>query len=209
MKIYDVNGFPNPLRVRLALAEKQALDKVEFEPVDVMAGEHRREEFLAKNPAAGVPVLELEDGTCLAESSAIIQYLDESLEGISLTGSSAKERASISMYQRRAEFKVLDAIAGYFHHATEGLGPTLENHQNNAWGEHQKQVALNGLSYFDQLLSGQPYVAGEVFSAADITLYAGLVFAQFAKVELPEPCQNIREWQLRVESRPSFKQVLN
>ena len=63
MKIYDVEGFPNPARVRIALAEKGASDKVEFIPVDVMGGEHRTPEFKAKNPDAAVPCLELEDGS--------------------------------------------------------------------------------------------------------------------------------------------------
>ena len=71
MKIYDVENFPNPLRVRIALAEKNATANVEFVPVDLLNGEHRTEAFLAKNPLAGVPVLELDDGTFISESTAI------------------------------------------------------------------------------------------------------------------------------------------
>ncbi len=50
MKIYDVENFPNPLHVRIALAEKKATDKVEFVAVDLLNGEHRTEAFLTKNP---------------------------------------------------------------------------------------------------------------------------------------------------------------
>ena len=57
MKIYDVEGFPNPARVRIALAEKNAVDKVEFVTVDVMGGAHRKPDFLEKNPGGAVPVL--------------------------------------------------------------------------------------------------------------------------------------------------------
>ena len=66
MKIYDVEGFPNPARVRISLAEKGALDQVEFVPVDVMGGEHRTASFKAKNPDAAVPLMELADGTCIS-----------------------------------------------------------------------------------------------------------------------------------------------
>ena len=54
MKVYEATGFINPARVRIALAEKNALDKVEFVEVDVMNGEHRTPEFKAKNPSASV-----------------------------------------------------------------------------------------------------------------------------------------------------------
>ncbi|MFT5787576.1 MAG: hypothetical protein ACI9KK_002944 [Ascidiaceihabitans sp.] len=71
MKIYDVEGFPNPARVRIALAEKGATDKVEFVSVDVMAGEHRSDAFKAKNPDAVVPCLELADGSHISQCSAM------------------------------------------------------------------------------------------------------------------------------------------
>ena len=103
MIIYDVENFPNPLRVRIALAEKNALDSVTFKPVDLMNGEHRSAAFLRKTPFAGVPVIEWDDGTYLAECPAITEYIDHHFAGPSLTGETAKERAVISMMQRRAE----------------------------------------------------------------------------------------------------------
>lgn len=204
MKIYDVPNFPNPYRVRIALAEKNATDKATFVPVDVLAGEHRTPEFVAKNPAAGVPILELEDGTCIAECSAIIEYIDNAFDGISLTGVGAKQRAIIAMMQRRAEFMVLDAVGGYFHHATEGLGPDLETQQIAAWGEKQKDTALKGMAYFNKVLEGSPFLAGEDFSIADITLFAGLAFADFAKITIPSEYTQLTDWRSRVASRPSI-----
>tara|TARA_B110000902_G_C14292337_1_gene581570 strand:- start:4367 stop:5074 length:708 start_codon:yes stop_codon:yes gene_type:complete len=204
MKIYDIENFPNPLRVRIALAEKGATDSVEFINVDVMQGEHRGDDFKQKNPAASVPVLELDNGTCIAESSAIIDYIDNAFAGTPLTGSTAEEKALISMFQRRAEFMVLDAIGGYFHHATEGLGPNLELNQNKAWGEYQYTLALKGLDYFNQQLKNRDFVTADQFSAADIALYAGLIFAGFAAIEIPETCQNLLRWKARMETRPSI-----
>ena len=116
-------GFPNPARVRMALAEKGLTVEVEFVAVDVPNGEHRTPAFLAKNPSATVPVLELADGTTIAECTAITEYLDHLTGAPRLTGRTAKERAVIHMMQRRAEAGLLDAVAAYFHHATPGLGP--------------------------------------------------------------------------------------
>src|SRR5579859_5879746 len=67
LKIYDMKGFPNPARVRIALAEKGLQEQAAFIVVNVLAGEHRQGEFLRKNPSGAVPVLELADGTCIAE----------------------------------------------------------------------------------------------------------------------------------------------
>ena len=205
MKIYDVEGFPNPLRVRMALAEKNASDKVTFIAVDVMNKAHRSDAFLAMNPLASVPVLALDDGTYIAECSAIIEYIDHTFEGISLTGSTAKSRAVISMMQRRAELMVLDAVATYFHHATDGLGPELETYQNKEWGKKQGEKALAGFKYFNTVLSNQTYVAGEAFTVADITLFAGLGFADFAKIAVPDEYTHLLNWRAKVAERPSVK----
>lgn len=204
MKIYDFEGFPNPARVRIALAEKGVTDQVEFVPVDVPNGEHRKPEFLAKNPSSAVPVLELKDGTTISECTAITEYIDNAYEGISLTGTDAKEKAVVHMMQRRAEQGVMDAVGAYFHHATAGLGPEIEKYQNKEWGLKQKENALEGMQYFDSVLADNPYVAGENFSMADITLFAGLGFADFAQIEIPASCNQLKAWRDRVAKRPSI-----
>jgi glutathione S-transferase len=204
MRVYDYPGFPNPARVRIALAEKGLTDRVEFVTVDVPGGEHKTPGFLAKNPWAAVPVLELDDGTTVAECTAITEYLDH-LDGEPvLTGVTPKERAVIHMMQRRAESGLIDAVGAYFHHATPGLGPKIEAYQNQAWGEHQGQRAVAGMRYLDGVLAGQPYVAGERFSMADITVFAGLAFADFAAISIPADCTHLLAWRTRVAQRPSI-----
>lgn len=204
MKIYDLEGFPNPTRVRIALAEKGIFDKVEFITVDVMNGEHRGNAFLAKNPDAAVPVLELECGTHISECTAITEYIDHAHAGISLTGETAKERAITHMMNRRGEARVLDAVGAYFHHATDGLGPDLETYQNKDWGQKQKERAIAGMSYFNEVLGKNANVAGENFTMADITLFAGLAFADFAKIDIPAELTNLLAWRERTAKRPSI-----
>lgn len=204
MKIYDLAAFPNPARVRIALAEKNATNQVEFVDVDVMGGEHQTAAFKAKNPNGAVPVLELDDGTMISECTAITEYIDHAFDGPSLSGKTPKDRAVIHMMQRRAEGNLLDAVAAYFHHATPGLGPDIESYQNKAWGEKQRDKAIDGMRYFNNVLGEQPYVAGNDFSMADITAFAGLAFADFAEIEIPSDCQNLLAWRQKVAARPSI-----
>jgi len=203
LKIYDYKGFPNPARIRIALAEKGLVDRVEFIAVNVLRGEHRRPEFLARNPAGTVPVLELEDGTHISECTAITEYLDHLDHNPILTGKEARDRALIHMMQRRAETGLLDAVATYFHHATPGLGPQIETYQNREWGEKSRERALAGMRYLDGILGKQAYLAGERFTMPDITAFAGLAFADIAKIDVPGGLENLRAWRARVAQRPS------
>lgn len=204
-KVYEFPGFPNPARVRIALAEKGLSDRVEFVRVNVPAGEHKRPEFLAKNPSGAVPVLELEDGTTIAECTAITEYFDHLVGETVLTGKTPKERATIHMMQRRAEAGLLDAVAAYFHHATPGLGADIEGYQCADWGNYQRERAVKGMRYMNEVLATSPYIAGSDFSMADITVFAGLAFADAVKMEIPADCENLLAWRARMNERPSIK----
>ena len=203
MKIYDVEGFPNPARVRIALAEKGVTDQVKFIPVDVMGGEHRSDAFRARNPDAAVPCLELADGSYISQCTAITEYIDGQFDGPSLTGETPRERAQISMMNARAESGLMNAVGTYFHHATPGLGPELETDQCAEWGNRQKDVAGQTMAYLNDVLGENDYLAGDQFSMADITAFAGLAFADFAKVEIPEELTHLAAWRAKVAARPS------
>lgn len=207
LKIHDYKGFPNPTRVRIAVAEKGLQDHVRYVNVDVPAAEHKSAAFLARNPAGTVPVLELEDGTHISECSAITEYLDHMRGEPVLTGRSPRERATIHMMQRRAETGLLDAAATYFHHATPGLGPHIEIYQCREWGEKMRERALAGMRYLDQVLGRQRYLAGEQFTIADITGFAGLLYVDVAKIGIPEDLSRLKEWRGRVSARPSISSL--
>lgn len=211
MKIHDIPGFPNPLRVRIALAEKGLTDQVQFVKVDLPAAENRQAAFLAKNPTGTVPVLELDDGLFIGECTAITEYLDNLDGQPTLTGRTPREKAMIHMMQSRAESELIDPIGDYFHHATPGLSPALRAHKSPDWagredfGRRRRVRAEAGIRYFDQVLRDQPYVAGDSFSMADITVLEGLVFAGFAQIPVPEDCTALNAWRARVEERPSVQ----
>ncbi len=205
MKIYDYPAFPNPARVRIALHEKGVFDQIEFVTIDVPAGEHKSARFAARNPSTAVPVLELECGTFISECTAITEYIDNAFDGPRLTGTTAKEKATIHMMQRRSEQMVMDAVGSYFHHATSGLGPDIESYQNAEWGRHQQNIAKKGFEYFNEVLKDRRYVATGDFSMADITLYCGLGFADFVKVDVPASLEHLHQWRSQVAERESVK----
>ncbi|MFB4391239.1 MULTISPECIES: glutathione S-transferase [unclassified Pseudomonas] len=205
LKIYDWFDGPYPARVRIALAEKGLLPKVEFVSVNLWTGEHKEPEFLAINYSGTLPVLELEDGTLIAECTAITQYLDL-LDGTpTLTGETPVEKGLIHMMTKRAEIEFLDAVSVYFHHATPGLGPKVELYQNPEWGAKMGEKATRGMRYFDTLLKHQPFVAGDKFSMADIAVLGGMIFASLVKLPVPEELVALREWHAKVQQRPSVQ----
>ena len=69
-------------------------------------------------------------------------------------------------------------------------------------------MAKRGLEYFNNLLADKPFVAGEEFSMADITLFTGLAFADFVNVDIPETYEHLHQWRERVAQRPGVKAAL-
>jgi glutathione S-transferase len=211
MKIHDFAIGPNPARVRIVLAEKGMASDVAFVPVDLPGAEHKQPEFLAKNPTGTVPVLELDDGLFISECTAITEYLDHLDGDPVLTGQTPRERAVIHMMQKRAESELIDAVGIYFHHATPGLGAKMLPYKSpdwdgrQAWGERSRDRAVAGMRYFDGVLRERDYVAGGAFSMPDITVWAGLAFAEFAGIAIPDDCTALVAWRARVAERPSVK----
>ncbi len=205
MTIYDWPTGPYPARARIALAEKNLQSRVQFVSVNLRKGEHKKTDHLTRNYSGTLPVLELDDGTFISECTAITEYLD-ALDGVpALTGATPREKGMIHMMSKRAELELLDAISVYFHHATPGLGPDVELYQNAEWGLRQRDKALKGMHYFDGVLRKQPFVAGNVFSMADITVIAGLIFAGLVELPVPAECEALQAWYARMQQRPSVQ----
>jgi glutathione S-transferase len=205
MMIYDWFNGPYPSRVRIAVAELGLASQVRFTSVDLWKGEHKRADFLAKNYSGTLPVLQIEDGAYLAECTAITQYLDALGDAPRLTGATPREKGMIHMMNKRAELEFLDAISVYFHHATAGLGPDVELYQNPEWGLRMRDKALRGAHYFDNVLRTQPFVAGDAFSMADITVIAGFVFAKIVDLEIPVDLASLHAWHGRMLKRASVQ----
>ena len=211
MKLHDRQGTPNAARIRIVLAAKGMNDAVEFVSVDLIAAEQKQPAFLALNPIGKTPLLELDDGLVISESTAITEYLDN-LDGKPiLTGRTPREKAIIHMMQRRVEMLLLEPVDDYFHYGTSGLGPALRPWRKpdwsgaKEWGERRGAEAVANLPYFDAVLRERPFLAGDTFTMPDITLFASLVFAAAAGLPIAPELTALAAWRARVEELPAVK----
>ena len=208
MKLYDFIGAPSPRRVRIFLAEKGLT--IPTQPVNLAAGEQFADAFRAVNPACTVPALQLDDGTVIAESSAICRYFEELHPSPPLMGTSAVEKAVIAMWDRRMEADGFQAVAEAFRNAVPGLkGRALIGPHSYAQipelAERGKARVADFFTDLDARLQSSPYVAGDAFSVADITAIVTLDFATLrAKLPLPDSLAALTRWRDLVSARPSM-----
>lgn len=203
MKLYSATRAPNPRRVLMFMAEKGIRD-IEVVPVDLAAGEHRGAAFMAKNPLAQVPALELDDGCVLAETRAICTYLEGLHPAPNLMGEGFEERAFVEMMDRRCELQLFLRIANCIRHTHPGLA-ALEQPQFGEFGASQGDKVRTTARWLDGVLARQPYVAGERFTIADITAFCALEFARGLMRFRPgqEGMEHLQAWRDRVAERPS------
>lgn len=203
MKIYDYTVAPNPRRVRIFLAEK-GID-MEYEQVDIPKAENRTPEFLRDiNQMGGLPVLELDDGSHIAESVAICRYFEELQPDPPLFGTDARDRANVEMWQRRMEQTLVSHAGNAFQHSFEGFADRVE--QIPEWADQNRRRLAERFEWLDGVLADREFVAGDRFSIADITALCGVDFAKVSKIRMdPDAQKNLARWYEAVSSRPSAK----
>jgi glutathione S-transferase len=200
MRIYDFRFAPNPRKLRVYLAEKGL--SFPIEQVDITKGEQRSPDFLAKNPMGSLPVLELDDGSCLTESLAIIEYLEELHPEPPMIGTEPLERARVRELERLAEMSIFNRIARIFFNTS----PVFAGTQQIAEAAKQALAGLpNALRIMDDRIGDHTFVAGERPTIADCTLYAAFEHAKLAEVELDPSCKNLMRWYENFQARPSAK----
>jgi glutathione S-transferase len=199
MKVYDFVGAPNPKKLRVYLAEKGL--SLPMEQVNIVSGDNRKPEFLQKNPSAGLPVLELDDGTHLPESLAIIEYLEELHPDPPMIGRSALERARVRSLERIAELGVLSRIAAIFQNTHPFMAGRIKQSADAA--DNARNMLAGALKVLDAEIGRRPFVAGERPTIADCTLLAALEFGEFAGVPLDPAHANVTRWYAAFKERPS------
>jgi glutathione S-transferase len=201
VKIYNSQTAPNPRRVRVFLAEKGI--QVPYEEVDIGKAVNRSPEFRKKNPMGTVPVLELDDGTCIAESVAICRYFEETQPAPPLMGMDARDRAVVEMWQRRMEFELLWPVANSFRHRHEFFKGRIP--QVPEFAEVSRKAAESSLAWLDGVLADRPFIAGERYTIADITALCAVDFGRVSKLRILPEQQNLARWYEAVSARPSAK----
>src|SRR6266851_10165018 len=201
MKIYEFTQAPNPRRVRIFLAEKGIT--VPLEQVNIATADNRKPEFLKKNPMGTLPVLELDDGTHIAESVAICRYFEETHPNPPLMGVDAKDKANVEMWQRRMEFEVLMNCAQSFRNTSDFFKGRIP--QVPEYGKFAKEAAIKRLEWLDELLGTRKFIAGERFTIADITALCGIDFGRVTQIKIQPEQKNLMRWHEEVSARPSAK----
>jgi glutathione S-transferase len=199
MRLYDSSTAPNPRRVRIFLAEKGIA--LPTEQVDIAAAVNRGPEFRQKNPLGTVPVLELDDGTCIAESVAICRYFEETQPTPPLMGTGARDRALVEMWQRRMEFELFIPIAQVFRNGHPFFAGRIP--QVPEWGEVSRRHAEASMAWLDRELAGREFIAGDRYTIADITALCAIDFGRVSKIRIPPALANLARWHAAVAARPS------
>ena len=200
MKLYDYKAGPNPRRVRIFLAEKGV--EVPLVHTDILKREQKTPEFLAKNPIGSIPVLELEDGTCISESVAICRYFEELHPEPPLFGRTPVEKAHIEMWLRRVELNFMVPVGMVWIHG-HPLTARLLKQIPEAAEQNRKRIHI-GYQLLDQQLEQHAFVAGADYSVVDAVLLASLDFAiGLVGVPYDPALTNLKRWHETVSARPS------
>jgi glutathione S-transferase len=191
-RLYDYFESGNAYKVRLLLS--LLAEPFERVQLDILKGETRTEAFRAKSPSQRVPVLELADGRCLAESNAILSYL---AADTAYSSADPFERAQMLqwMFFEQYSHEPYIAVVRFWH-----FSGSLDQ-QNEA--EHAMRVERGdqALDVMERHLSGREFFVGDHYSIADIALFAYTHVAHEGAFDLG-PRAAVRAWIERVASQP-------
>ena len=201
MKLYDSIG-PNPRVVRMALAEKGVT--IEIVKVDLMGAENRQADYIAKVPTGGLPALELDDGTVIAEITVIAEYLEDMQPGKPIIGTTPAERAETRMWVRRIDLAIVEPMTNGFR-ASQGRPLFLKRMTllSVEAAAEVKAMAREKLLWLDKLMQGRTWVCGERFTLADVLLLAFVEFGASVGQPMPDEATWLPEWHARAAARPS------
>ena len=157
-----------------------------------MRNANRTPEFYQKNPLGSLPILELDDGSCLSESVAICRYFEEIQPEPRLFGVGAREQAIVEMWNRRIELEIFAPVGQVWSHLSkvaEGRGRRIPE-----FGEIQKRAALDRIAWLDTELKSREFIAGDRYSIADITTLCMIDFARTVDIRIQPDQANLTRW---------------
>lgn len=200
MKFYNSVG-PNPRMVRIFMSELGV--EIPSEDVDIRSGVNRQPDFLKINASGQCPALMLDDGTVIAEITAICEYLDDKAGGTSLIGTTPEERAETRMWTRRVDLNICENLGNGFRYA-EGLKMFESRFRClPEAADGLKALAQDKVTWIDGQLAGKQFLCGDRITMADILMFAFLEFAAMVGQKLNPENKNVVAWFERMKARPS------
>ena len=208
MKLYKVALAPNPTKVMLYIAERAELGTemdIEQITVNTVKGQQREPAHLARNPFGTVPALELDDGSYLKESLAIIAYLEDKFPDGALIAGTPEEKAHARDLERIVDLRICGPMGGYGHAVNSPLGYPPDPEK----AEQLLKSMQKPLDYVEESLGDdRPLLMGDKVSIADCTLQASLQFMRFIETDVFGDRPRLRAWDERYRKRPAAKAVL-
>ena len=192
LHLYDNLDSGNGYKIRLLLAHLGL--PYAWSDLDIFHGASRTPEFLAKNPNGRIPTLELEDGTFLAESNAILWYLAEGTPVLP-DGRLGRAQALQWMFFEQYSHEPYVATSRFI------LRHLPANSPRRAELPDRQERGLQAIAVMEKHLAWRPYFVGERLSVADLALYAYTHVADQAGLDLT-PFPAVRGWMTRVASQP-------
>ena len=199
MHLYTTSASPNGQRVNVFLKEKGL--EVPVTEVDIMGGENLGDEFKARNPFGRVPVLELDDGTCISESVSICRFFEGQQPEPNLFGNDPTEAAKIDMWIRRTDISFMMPIAQGFRNTT-GIFKDREV-CNEERGKTSIEIARSTAVLFNDHLANNEYLLGDRYCVADMLLAITLGFAKRTGQDFFD-LEHLKRFNDQIRQRPAI-----
>jgi glutathione S-transferase len=201
MILHDLAAGMSPRRVRIFLAEKGI--SIERREVDAAGGANATPDFLRLNPLGKLPVLELDDGTAIAESLAICRYLEALNPDPPLMGRTPREVADIEMWTLRMDHELSQIIALAFIHSSDFYRGSIEQIPEVAsWARGR---ALQTMAWLDGELAERRHIAGDGYTLADIVAQCAFVLGKAVGLRIAPDMTNLSRWFTEVTARPTAR----
>lgn len=194
LTLYDYLPSQNAYKVRLLLNHLKMPYRTEL--VAIFEGEGQRPEYLAINPTGAVPAIRLDDGRVLAESNAILGFL---AEGSAYLPSDRFERAKVEQWLSFECNYVEPAIGTLRHWIMTGK----DARRSRELVDSRRNASLKALRILDRELAERPFIAGDAYSIADMSLFAYTGRAHEANLPLSD-FSAVCAWIDRVKAQPGF-----
>lgn len=199
MILHDLTAGMHPRRVRIFLAEKGV--SIERREIDAAAGANATPEFIRLNPLGKLPVLELDDGSVIAESLAICRYLEALYPSPPLMGRTPQETAHIEMWTLRVDHELSQMIALTFIHSSEFYrGRVTQIPEVASWASDR---VLTTMAWLDRELAARRCIAGEDYTIADIVAQCAFVLGKAVSLRIPPGMSELSRWYAEVTARPT------
>jgi glutathione S-transferase len=176
---------------------------IERREVDAAGGANALPDFLRLNPLGKLPVLELDDGSAIAESLAICRYLEALHPQPPLMGQTPQVSAKIEMWTLRMDHELSQPIALAFVHSSDFYRGRVEQVPEVAgWARNR---ALQTMAWLDGELAERSHIAGDDYTLADIVAQCACVLGKAVGLRIPPEMTNLSRWFAQVSARPTAR----